>query len=116
MGRIAFGIGAFASALFLGWYGYMDNQNPGFSFAVGFIVLTLITTTFALAKSKDNGITGDGKGAGWTAFFIACAAVAYMFVFKVRWLIPTAAWAACQLPGVIAAVISRTAEEKPPAA
>ena len=87
MGRIGFAMAAIGSLVFLGWFGYQENENPGFGFAMAIIALPLLTALFGFSKSTVVTIASDGKGAAWAGLIIAAVGILYMLVFKNSWVL-----------------------------
>jgi hypothetical protein len=108
MGRIGFAMAAIGSLIFLGWFGYQENEKPGFGFAMAIIALPLLTALFGFSKSTAETIAKDGKGAAWAGLIIAAVGILYMFAFKSSWVLVAICWLLLQIPAVVAAAVSPT--------
>lgn len=111
MARIAFCIAALATLVFSARFLVTEMRSPGLSFAAPLVGMPLLVTIFGLAEIRGDGITKDGKGAGWVTIVIAVLGVAYIALFFGSWLNTAIVWLALQIPMVIAIVASSTSEE-----
>jgi len=110
MTRIGFGIAALASLVLAAWFVIVENESPGLSFGIALIAMPMLTALFGLSHVKGNGITKDGKGAGWAAVVIAVLGVGYQAAFFGPWLPVAMGWLALHIPMIIGLVSSPTVE------
>lgn len=69
-----------------------EVKSPGLGFGVRLIAMPMLLTLFGFAKISDDGISQDGKGAGWISAIVAFAGVGYMSTFFTNWYAIAIMW------------------------